>query len=404
MTSGEAPVEQSRWKVVWVAILAAAVAAASIGKVPPALPDLRVELVLTMVAAGWVASIFNVLGLAIGPFVGVMGDAVGHRRFMLFGLLALMLGGLLGWTATGATLLLASRVLEGVGFISVIVAAPGLILKAVQPADRRLALGAFSVYMSLGIAPILLLAPAFMAWAGWRGLWIALAAVTLASFLLLIGVTRERAPMALAPKTRPPAELLHDLRATLSRWGLWWMALAFAAYTFQWTAILVWLPSFLVESRGYDIGWAAWLTVPFVIVNGVGALFGGWLLQRGVARAWLLIGGNVVLGVGDLGLFAAALPDLARYGLCVLASALAGILPASVIAGTAIYAPEPGRIATANGIVVQGSNLGQMLGPTLVAAAITTFGNWESASTLLVAVALIGIAAGWAAIRCERRL
>lgn len=399
-----AAAERTKWLVILIAVAAGAVAAGHIGKVPPALPGIRLELDLSMVAAGWVASMFNCLGTAVGMPLGIVGDYVGHRRFALLGLLILAAGGILGAVAATGTTLLISRVFEGIGFIAVVVSAPGLIMAAAAPNDRRFTFGLLGTYMPTGVALVMAAAPLVMAATDWRGLWWGLAVATLAMAVLLAVTTRRLPRIGYSARSRPIGESLSDVTATMRRLGLWWLALAFAAYTLQWTSLLVWLPSFLMESRGSGAGTAAGLTALIVVANAPGGLVGAWLLKRRVPRWWLVVGANVAMGLCGLGIFAESLADSTRYGLCLLFSGIGGILPAGVLAGAAIHAPTDRQIGAANGIVIQGSNLGQFVGPTAVAAVISATGDWQAASVLLLAAALLGVAAGLAAAACERRL
>lgn len=399
-----AAAERTQWWVVLIAVAAGAVAAGHIGKVPPALPGIRAELGLSMVAAGWVASMFNCLGSMVGMLLGIVGDHVGHRRFALLGLFILAAGGVLGAISGTGMPLLISRVMEGVGFIAVVVSAPGLILAAASPGDRRFTFGLLGTYMPIGAALLMAGAPIVMNAVGWRGLWLALAVATMTMAALLAVITRHLPRIENSASSRPIGEALTGVGATMRRFGLWWLALAFAAYTLQWTSLLVWLPSFLMESRGTGMGAAAGLTALIVAVNAPGGLAGAWLLQHGVPRWWLVVGANVVMGLCGLGIFSDALTDTMRYGLCLLFSGIGGILPAGILAGAAVHAPTDRQIGAANGIVIQGSNLGQFIGPTAVAAVISATGDWQAASVLMLAAAMLGSVAGGVVAACERRL
>ncbi|MBM3355774.1 MAG: MFS transporter, partial [Betaproteobacteria bacterium] len=90
---------------------------AFVGKVPPALPQMRAELGLTLVESGFIATMINALGAVVGMLMGLLGDRFGHKRLGLAGLATLSMGGLLGAAAQGYPTLLLSRFLEGAGFI-----------------------------------------------------------------------------------------------------------------------------------------------------------------------------------------------------------------------------------------------------------------------------------------------
>ena len=115
----------TRWFVVGVMIASGVAAALHVGKVPPALPAVREELGLGLVPAGWVASIFNLIGAALGVASGLAADRLGARRVLAAGLVLLAGGSMWGSAVDTGTALLATRVLSGVGMLAVAVSAPG---------------------------------------------------------------------------------------------------------------------------------------------------------------------------------------------------------------------------------------------------------------------------------------
>ena len=99
---------------------------------------------------------------------------------------------------------------------------------------------------------------------------------------------------------------------------------------------------------------------------------------------------------------AALAPEL-RYLLCVVLSYVSGILPASVLAGVPVHSPRPDLVATSNGLVMQGANVGNLLGPPAAAAAVAWAGGWHGVPWLIGVVALAGIVASLALGTLERR-
>ena len=67
-------------------------------------------------------------------------------------------------------------------------------------------------------------------------------------------------------------------------------------------------------------------------------------------------------------------------------------MPASVFGGVPLHAPRQELVATTNGIVMQGSQLGNVLGPPALAMVVSRFGGWQTAPLLLVLIAALGIA------------
>ena len=392
--------KRTRWGICFIALAAGIVSAFHLGKAPPALPLMRLELDLELIAAGWVVTTFNFLAMTTGMVVGLFADAIGRRRLLFVGLATLVAGGVLGSMAAGTAGMLASRFVEGLGFVAIIVAAPSLIGEAAAPGDRRLALGVWSTYMPTGMALGMIGAPLLLAPFGWRGLWLAVAGLTAALLAAGLLARGTRAPPPAGPVETPG----RNIRLTLSRPGPWLLAGSFASYTLPWSGISVWLPTFLVEQWGGSLGAAGALTALFVVCNAVGNLSCAWLMHRGVAR-WILIAMPSVLnGFLAFGIFSEALADPLRYGLCLVFSASGGFITATVLAGGPMHAPSPRQLGTTNGLLVQGTNLGFFLGAPAVAAAVAVGGTWQATQWVIVVCAAAGVAMALALRGIERRL
>jgi len=394
-------VASTRWGIVLLSIAAGMVAATYMGKAPPALPALRDEIGLGLVQAGWVVSLFNLTGGVLGIIAGSFGDSVGSRRVVVGGLLVLAVGSLIGAAASSPLLLLVSRALEGLGFIAVVVTTPGLIVAATRPADLRLALGAWSTYMPAGSALMMVLAPLLLGLVGWRGMWVAVAVLAALWALLIVWRVPADPPSHLRADG---ASMWRNVQRTATRPGPWLLATVFGCYTIQWVSLMVWLPTFLIEQRGVGLGTASLLTALVVVCNVPGNLFGGWLLHRHLPRWRLLAISGIGMSLCMAGIFSTALSDELRYGLCLVFSCFGGMLPAAVLSGAPVVAPTPAQIATTNGLLIQGSNVGQVVGPPTAALLVTLTGRWESSFWLLEGAAFMVLALALVYRAVEKRL
>lgn len=370
-------------------------AGAYMTKVPPAMPVLRSELGLSLVEGGLVAIMFNVMGMAVGMLVGVLCDRVGHRRLALGGIAVMAAGGALGAVATGFGALLASRFVEGVGFLLFVTSAPALMSAATSSVrDRARALALWSSYMPTGGSIALLIAPPLIASWGWRGLWGVLALAAAAGAVIFA---------ANVPRVRPaPVSSLRVLRESLTQKGNIAMAVLFACYVAQWTSVMTWLPTFLVEN-GATIGTAGIATALMVVANIPGNLAAGHLLSHGVARGRLVLIAAGIAALCEIGIFADALPGGLRYALVLVFSMAAGLIPGAVFSGLPVHAPTPQHIATGSGMVVQTSAIGQFLGPLAVAWLASHFG-WGMSLWALLSFAAAAAACGLAIGAIENRM
>lgn len=382
----------------WAAIAAGIIAAAYVGKLPPAIPLLREEFGLSLIAAGWVNSIFNTLSVSTAAFVGVLAGRYGALGFCGAGLATMMLGGTLGAAAQGEGALFASRILEGGGFIAIAVSAPALIVAACAPRERNLTLGLWASYLPFGSGLTILASPFLLGSIGWRGLWLA---IVLLTFACAIALWRCRNSYRAAPAAAPT--LSSTLRA-LRQSGPWWLALGFACYSLMYYAVAVWLPTFLMQERGASIALAASLTALLIGCNVGGNLAGGWLMHRAVPRGHVISLAFLVMAACTCGIFSAALPDGLRFSLCALFMLVGGMIPASMLSGGPVYAREASQISSIQGLIVQVAQLGPFAGPPLVAAVVSAAGNWEAALGVLLAAAACGAVLGQLALRSEQAL
>ena len=370
----------ARWPQALLLLLCGVFAATQIGKLPPAIPALREAFGASLVAMGWIASIFNLVAACAGLMAGMVADRLGRRLLLKLGLIALGCGALLGALAPGLPLLFVSRVLEGLGFVCVVVAAPVLVREAVGAQQQRLALGIWSAYTAAGMTLMMLASPWTLQALGWRsGWWFGV----LGAALLLLWVMRVLPGRGERMATGPGAAgLLRGLHVATP----WWLALCFGLYTFQWMTLMVWMPTYLLEQGGLGLMTTGALVGLMIFVNVPGNILGGWLSQRHVPLPTLLVGPALVMGLSGWAVFALQPGPLPLVVLCVLFSFFGGILPASIYAAVPAVAARHNNLGSVNGLVVQASNIGTLVGPPL-AAALVSAGDWTALSPLFVVAA-----------------
>ena len=373
----------SHWPTILIAVAAGVITAMQVGKVPPALPVIAEDLELSRVTAGLVASMFFVFGAIFGVAVGGLADRFGERRLMFSGLAFLLLGTLIGGLIVDSGVLLATRVLEGVGYIAVTVSAPKIIVGASKPADFPVAIAIWSTFMPLGMATIMVFSPWLLDGIGWQGVWLVNAGV-LAVFIAVAAVglrgKREQGAEAARRKASPPPAFdWPGAKALMARPGPWLLGFIFTLYSLQWFAVMTWLPTFLIETQGRSLTSASLFAALVVFVNVVGNLAAGWLMVRGGLPRWLLIALSLAIMAATVPLiFSGGVGADAKIPLAVAFSALTGLLPAACLAGAAVHAPSPAQFAMSNGFIIQGATIGSLLGPPIMGALTSSFGSWEN--------------------------
>jgi nitrate/nitrite transporter NarK len=170
----------------------------------------------------------------------------------------------------------------------------------------------------------------------------------------------------------------------LSRQGPWLLAGCFALYGAQLYAIIIWMPTFMIEERGLAAAAAAGLTGVVIVANGSCNVVGSYLLRRGAAPGVLIAVFGVVMLVSAAAALVSSLSDLLRYVCSVILCGAGAVVASGIFAVAPSFAPSSGQLGTINGMLVQASNLAQFVGPAAVAVGIAKSGHWESALWLMV--------------------
>lgn len=388
---------KTRWGQVTIAVLGGIAAAIHVGKVPPALPLLRQELGLDLVAAGWLMGLVSLIGALLGLVFGRIADRLTHRRSMLLGLALLAAGSFAGAFAGSVPLIFASRIIEGVGLILAVVAGPALVTAATEPADRGIAFAAWATWLPLGVGLMMLASPFILAGFGWRGAWIAASAVTLVPLTaLLLSPTR-----ILAAAGGP--SLLQGARLTAGQPVSWLLAGMFLMYSASFMSVFGFLPTMLIEENGMALGPASAMAAFAVLANVPGNIAGGMLLRRGAPRWALICLACIMLTLAAFVIFAAGPPLVLRYGAVLLYATAGGLLPAAIMGALPAYAARPDLVGTISGFVMQGTNIGQFLGPLLLASIVSAHG-WPASPYYIASTSLCAIVLALLFRRIETRL
>lgn len=389
---------ETRWAGVLAIVGAGVVASLQVGKVIIAAPLLRQDMGLDLASIGTLTAVFSLLGVVGGIAAGGVIARFGARRMLLLGLLATALGTAMGALAPSYGLLLASRVVEGLGFLMITVAGPAALQRMVSTSGRDFAFALWSCYMPTGMAIAMLASQAFDHWQAYW--WCAGAAVVvaLASVAALVPAGESTASASLSWRG-----MRQDTVVTLGASGPVLLALSFTLYSLMFFALFTFLPVLLMEQLGLTLAQAGLYSAIASAANIIGNLGAGVLLARGWRRSTLIACASATMGVVALLIFQSVLPAMPTFLLCVLFSAVGGLIPATLLGSAPLVAPRPALTAASVGLVMQGSNLGQVIGPVTVGGVIDRYG-WGAASYVVLAAAVGGlvIAAGLRKVRAAR--
>lgn len=380
---GSAPAPATQWPAIVNVLFAGIAVALHVGKATIALPELQREFGRSLESLSWIISAFPFIGVFGGIAAGQLVRRWGDRRLLGLGLMIVSVASFAGATQHDFTGLIVTRVIEGIGFVIVVVAAPTVLTRVVAPQQRNLVFSIWSTFMPAGIAISLFFGPHF---ADWQQSWVAGGILTLLAALLLPLTTPRIVTTAAAATT---VKLRQALASILRARQPLLLALIFTTYNLQFFAVMAFLPIFLMQRIGLTLAAAGGVSAAVIAVNILGNLFAGVLLSRGLRARTLLAIASMLMGLAGASVFLSITPNAMLVPLCLLFSGIGGMLPATILAATPAAAPEPTLIPLSLGLVMQGIYLGQVVGP-IVLSSLVAYAGWSAPAGMVLTAAVLG--------------
>jgi len=245
-------------------------------------PLVEAEFHLSKTQIGYLTSAFLAFYMIAAPFTGPLADRYSRKLIIVLG--AIFWSALTLLTAFTHTYweLLIRHTLVGVGEATFVTIAPTFVADLFEEKTRGRIFGIFYLAIPVGTAAGYLLGGKLGPEYGWRFPFYIAAAP---GFLLAIAVLFLKEPV------RGQFDSLRETPERGTLLGLarnpayWTVTLGMAAGTFSLGGIQVWIPTFLVQARGYSLKDANELFGAIVVVTGiVASIGGGWLGDRLLPR------------------------------------------------------------------------------------------------------------------------
>lgn len=374
---------------VWAAGLGAA---AQFGKISVLFDQLQAQYAgQGVVALGLVVSIVGMVGLVFGTTAGLFVARVGPRRAIVAALVMGAAMSALQALQPGFGLMIASRIVEGVSHLAIVVVGPTLIAELSTERYRGLAMTLWSSFFGVTYTVLALLAPVLVGWGGAVALflahagWMAAIAALLAVMLppdpdaqaktLGGGLLRQHATIYASPRLAAPA-------------------MGFLCYTFLYVALLTLLPTEVPDSHRALV--AAGMPLFSIVVS---LTLGVWALSRVSAVRLVQLGYLAAIpGFVGLGLFWGQGAAMAASALWL--SGALGIVQGASFASIPQLNATPDDRARAAGAIAQLGNLGTTTGTPVLAALLVQAGAVALASASVV-LCVLGLAVH--AVQASRR-
>jgi predicted MFS family arabinose efflux permease len=382
------------WVILIVVLLASVAGSLNQFKPPPLIPVLTDAFRIDLGQAGLLMSGFALAGLVLALPAGVILQRLGPKLAGSIALAFLVIGSSWGALSTSAASLVASRVIEGVGFGLIAVVGPAAVALWFPPEKRGVPMGIWATWVPVGSVVMLNLAPALETSRGWQTVWwtgAGFALVALVVYWLFMRLPASPGDRRLEPSDAADGAFA-GFGVALANRGIWLLGLEFACFNIIFIGLFTFFPTFLVEVRGYSLAQAAFITSLSTLVALGSAPLAGWLSDRlGTRRMFVAIPFLIIAG---LMLMPFHVTGWALYAFVIVLGIISGATPTATFAAAPEVMGDPQLAGIGMAVISLGMNLGIVLGPLLVGLLVQTMG-WVSAGYWLIPVSLLGFVASW---------
>lgn len=365
-------------------LLAGIFAGSQLGKIAPLVGWYRDTVGFDLVLIGWLTAAIGVFVALLALPAGWVVGAFGSRRSFYWSAAVLAIGGVGLALLQSPAAILAARLVEGLGYLAIVIAVPAILTSVSRPAWRGAVLALWGGFVPVGFAAADFLAAVLVPAAGQRTYLLAIVGCfvvfAVASALFLARVDDETPDHGGEQEgtARP------GIAASLSP-AVIAASLSFGAYVVLSVGFFAFMPTYVAE-RG-DLLFAAGV---FALAVPVGNILASLFMRRGSASmaAWLTVAGFLIAAAAGVSAFVGTGAAVATIS--ALAFAIAGGVAASALFAAIPYiVPKGGSVAVVIGLVAQTGGIGTVFGPPLAAHVIERYG-WTGYAWFLAITGIVG--------------
>lgn len=349
---------KSSWILLWVAFFTGVIAALVQFAIPPVLPLIREQYLVSYTDSALLMSLFALATVASAVPGGFIMPKVGVRPIGLWGL-GILLAGLAGFAlATTFPFLVIMRILQGLGFGLIAVAAPSAIGQFIPQEKMSVAMGIWSAWIPFSSMTMFFFAPKIIQFS-MNTYWILLISLTFIGILLFARAIPK--PLTKKNSTFIPGK--KDVIEELKNANLWWAGTGFATYSLAFLTFNTWIATVLVESASMPLASATFIPALLAIFAIWSNVFAGVIYKKSGYPLLLFI--LPPLAIACLWpLFTMSQP-IFLYGSAIIIGCLGGFVPAILFTAAPLLAKRKETVGIGVSILIFMQNIGGLIGPQL---------------------------------------
>ena len=376
------------WTVVIIAFFGGFALANVQNKVPPCIDVVMMYFNIGETDAGWLTSVFTIMGMITAIPAAALMRKMGPKKIGVISLACAAVGGVIGAFATDLWVLMATRVLEGVGVGLMSVIGPSLIAMWFPEAKRGLPMSIWAAYQMGAQAVMFFLGAVLTTSFGWQGVWwFGLVACVVAFVLYVLCVKSPRPEDSYADVESEDVSIVEGMKSP----SAWVLSLATMLFCIGCFGFVNWIATCWAQTFSWDEGQANMWVGYFSIFGVIAAVVIGALLNHVKNRKLFGVAALVAYGVASLvGMFMDNPSFL--IGFVIVYGFVDAGFPCVLWTMAAQTVKKPELAGVALGVVSIGFNVGILLGPPIIGAVVEAAG-WHAGAIAICGACVLGAVA-----------
>ncbi|MEG2480189.1 MAG: MFS transporter, partial [Mucinivorans sp.] len=361
------------WLVAGATIFAGISLALVQNKVAPCMVTLQSAFGIDMATAGWLSSLFSLVGIVMAIPASIILNKLGPKRGGVIALICAILGSFIGVFTDSVVVLMASRVVEGVGVGLMSVIGPSLIAMWFPEAKRGLPMSIWAAYQMGAQAVMFFLGGVLTVSFGWQGMWwFGLVACVVALVFYVLCVKSPRPEDSYADVESDDVSIVEGVKSP----SAWILSVATMLFCIGCFGFVNWIATCWSQTFSWPEDQANMWVGYFSIGGVVAAIIIGTVLNRVRNRKRF---GTVALVAYGIASFFGMFMDNPTFlvGFVIVYAFVDAGFPCVLWTMAAQTVKKPELAGVALGVVSIGFNLGILLGPPIIGAVVDAFG-WHA--------------------------
>jgi len=150
----------------------------------PAIPDIITEFNISYNTSSWILTAYLIAGAVMTPIAGKLSDIYGRKKIVLIIMIIYIIGISLGGLSSNITILIISRVIQGIG-ISMFPIAFGIVRDQFPPEKLAIGVGTFSAMFAAGSVVGLAIGGSIIQYFGWRSTFFSIIPIAILLWVII---------------------------------------------------------------------------------------------------------------------------------------------------------------------------------------------------------------------------